>query len=269
MRLSVVTSPEELKGYFGKGKAWKKGEWKEDGSFHGETTFFRIDLKPTDSTYRVEVKAVDDPSDSETEVTENPVKFLAEFLGRGVPGGEHFEKMSASPSDVAGVLRAVAISLRVMTANEASRAVRRVALLAGSRAVVVKIAGGGSVDGIEKMMKSKGWEVRRGDSEDEKSDGPKLHVDISGVYEATIVPETTKYEYKFSLVDHPELDREGVTDDPIIEVEDFMKDPDVVDAYHDVKSKSAEKPSPQGLKKTEKVSPQNMKKTVPMEEPLS
>lgn len=237
LRILSVTTMDDLRNYFGRGEVWQSGGWKGE-TFEGETRFYQVRLKPIGVNFRVRVEAVDDPSDSEDIVTEEPVKALAEFLGRDLPGGEHFERMASSPDALASVLRLLASS--AASGAEPVRLVRRVrraaampgALLALRAVAAAMRAAAGTEDEelarIEREMESKGWRVER--TQDDRG-LPEIRVDVSGIYEARISFEGVMYEYEFGFRGRPDLSQEGVTDDPIREFQAYYRSDPVEDAW--------------------------------------
>jgi hypothetical protein len=241
--ISVLTSPQELKNYFGKGEVWKKALWSDDGAFDGESDSFLVQFKPSHIEYKVDIYAIDDPTDSEEIITTNPTKELVKFLSNGVPGGEHLERAATSPSEFAQLLRYLSEE------EPSSNVLRRVAILPDQRltrqvlARVVSLATDtqdAELDKIKEEMKRKGWKVWT----DIENNHTQLHVDISGIYEATIAVEQCLYEYKFSLRDRSDIEDSGTTDDPIKSFKKFYRDEKVEesrkDAQHERKEKARE-----------------------------
>jgi len=218
MRFAKITSPGELEGYFG-GDVWRTSEW-TDGAFHGETASFKAEILPSDVTYKVSISAVDDPSDSDSFLTDDPARSIADFLGEGFPGGsEYFKKMSSSP-------RAFSSALRTAASLGSLNLVRRI--LASIPSVSSRHTASSSswLEPVESKMKSRGWKVKLS-----TDDGiPSLLVDVSGVYSATVTIDEMEWKYGFVLKSDPSISATGTTDDPIRDFRKFYKSDEVVEA---------------------------------------
>lgn len=229
-RLASFVPTKDVKKFFS-GPGWSGPGWKDDQHFEGTHKHVRVSVSVTGTLYGVHVEAVDDPSDSEDVTTEDPLKAIAEFLSRDLPGGEHFERMSSSPAALATALAAVASSIgkMVMTKVAAVAALRRLA------AAVPRTAdsdGRPGLEDLESRARKKGWKVRVKDG----PHGEEMKVDVSGIYEATVTVEEIIYAYDFSIGDDPDLAESSTTDDPIRELERWYKRDDVQDAKEDLKA---------------------------------
>lgn len=263
LRAATVTI-DDLKMYFkhgGEDPLKRRGAgWRsraaDDGSFHAESPTYEVDLSPKGAVFLVKVEAVDDPSDSDEQVTDAPTKFLVDFLKTGTAGDSVFGKMagfmrrtdSFGPDEVSGVLRIIADEAESgrLTLRQAAHAIRRASLLPGS-AISVRIAGlaesrhaleTGEMDALQKEMEAKGWRTKV--AEDPARGLPSMEVDISGVYKAQISVDHVSWHFRFQLAGIPETLSEGVTDDPIEEFERFFKDPATKEARKDAEARSAE-----------------------------
>lgn len=257
MRTAKVTSPDEVQKAFG-GPKWSGPGWDGD-RFEGSYGPMRVDLEPASILFNLRVQAIDDPSDSEDIVTEDPVKALAEFLGEGIPGSEVFERMSSRPSSASRIIRWTAKEAPSLGRRDAVKILRRIMAAASSsprRARTAREQNNPDADALEKLekrMKEKGWQVR--------SDDGSLTVDVSGVFEAQIEVDTTTWSYKFSLPGYDDLTDEGQTDDPIRDFRRWYMSRDVDEAISEKsreKKQGKEKESAP-LGKTEPEAPQSMK----------
>lgn len=255
--ISGVVTWDDLKTYF-KGPSWARRDFSDD-RFQGATRTFSVDIEPEAVQFEYRIEAVDDPSDSEEGVSDDPVGKIAKFLGRDLPGGEFFEQRASGPGAVASALRTAADRALsgVPSRKRTSDMLRRVSALPFVRdalrtvyAATVRLSGMSAderFDEIESKMESKGWDVKRR----EKDGYEELVVDVSGIYEVTISVDSIRYHYMFQFADRPDLTKSGTTEDPIEEFRRYYKDPDVQDAA------SAARPP----KKDE--SPMSFQKTVP------
>lgn len=221
-RTASLTTLGELKRYFSS-PPWSGVGWSGD-RFEGSLGLMDVKISPSTTVYDLHVEAVEDPSDSEDVSTEEPARALAEFLGRDIPGSEHFEKMSSDPDFFADALEALASVIRrgLFSRVRASSFIRRLASIPAVF-TVSSDERDDSVSDLEKEMKGKGWKVRRRDS-----DGfPALEVDVHGIYKAVIEVDSVLYQYVFSYRGTDEADRSGVTDDPIREYRGWTRSPEV------------------------------------------
>lgn len=232
-RTSAVVTLDDIKQYaMGKGVTVQV----TDDGVEIESRKFTFHFKPQAPKFKVRIEATDDPSDSDEKVTPDPVKFIAGFLGQDIPGGEHFQKMSASPDALSGLLRRIAfgVELEDVGPRRLSRLIRRAAvlpdigLLKRVLLAVTRTAAGLEVSKKEisdllSKMKDKGWKV-----EERDNDGlPELSVDVSGIYEATITLDSVPYDYVLSLNGDKSVDEKGVTEDPINAIRAYVKSPEV------------------------------------------
>lgn len=248
--VSAVVTPDDVMSYV-KGKNPRiKSSKGEDGSVSVESSQFSFWFKPKGVRWKVRIEATDDPDDSDEEVTTEPVKFIAKFLGAGVPGGEHFERMSAGPEWTAGLLKHLA-----SMAEDGSVGPRRLCAVLRRAAVapnadllrrvisaVCRTAAGQSVSleevkKLQEEMSKKGWKVKEGETD---AGVPELTVEVSGIYEAKVRPESLPYEFELQTVGFPDLRETGVSEDPIAEIRKYAKREDVNIALEDRKRRELE-----------------------------
>lgn len=277
--LSAVTV-KDLQVYFG--KKWRGQGWK-DSSFDGVLGEV-VDAKiwPEGLTYWVKTEAVDDPSDSDEVSTEKPLKAIADFLGQDLPGGEHFERMSASPVLFAGALRAAASAIM---GGKVDR--RRASLILRRLSAVPTVSkespsGTDAMSELESQAKKKGWKakLRKGkDGED------VLEIDVSGVYRSEVSVDSLMYGYSFEVRGFPGVSEKGTTEDPIREFEKWSRREDVNDDVEDARGEAKSRrtipaapggetvPAPEDQAKKTVHSPDDRRappnRRAPAEEPLS
>lgn len=249
-RQSVIVTPGDVKNYFKKKNPGVHMDEKEDGSLTVKSKDFDFTFTPKNPKYKVRIWAADDPTDSDEKVTPDPVKFIAGFLGAGLPGGEHFEKMSSGPYAVSGMLKrmAVATASGSVSRKRLAAMVRRAAIspyLGFVKKVVslaCRLAAGqdASREEIGKLreeMKKKGWKVEAGEDD---AGNPELSVDVSGIYEARISMESMPYSYEMHTLGFPDLDETGVTEDPITTIRTYAKSDKVSEALERKKVESGQ-----------------------------
>lgn len=94
---------------------------------------------------------------------------------------------------------------------------------------------------LSKDMRAKGWEFH----EDEGDAGlPALKVNIGDEFEAKISVESTPWSYSFSIL-HTDVSKEGVADDPLVELRKFFKSEEVAKAKEELRNhRFKKKPDP-------------------------
>jgi len=244
---SAVVTPDDIRQYVkGKNKSIRVTDDK-DGAVNVESAQFDFSFKPKNFKWHVRIEATDDPSDADEKVTPDPVKFIAGFLGAGVPGGEHFEKMSAGPDEFSGLLRHLAsrVESGSLGPRKLSAMLRRAAVIPNINllrrivAAVARTAAGqetslAEVKKLQEEMKNKGWKVK----ETETDAGlPELTVDVSGIYEAKIRAESISYAYEMKTLGFPEFDEKGDTEDPISTIRAYAKRDDISTALDEKKKR--------------------------------
>lgn len=242
----AVVSAFEIREYFA-GDAWKVKE-NDDGSIDAKSGVYDIRLTPGASKYSVKIWAEDDPSDSAEEVTDQPVKFIADFLSTGASSEDLLKKMSSRSGQwhLPALLRHAAFLLDVNEDPKAvAKIVRRGMVASFSRGferlfeAVVRVAAGfvddsKEVQKVTKEMKEKGWKVTQ-DTDDQGN--PVLQVDVSGIYTAEIRARETTWSYSFQVQDIPESKEEGKTSDPIQQFRLFYKKDSTQDFKKQLKDK--------------------------------
>lgn len=273
-RQAAVVTWDDLKNFF-KGDIWQKSDFSED-RFQGRTRTFSVDIEPEEVQFWFKIEAIDDPSDSEEGVSSDPVKDIAKFLGRDLPGGEFFERMSCGPQAVSAAL--IATSNRALTRTPSCSAIaaslRRAAVLpylkqamVAARYAMSRLANMDTdeFEKLESSMDSKGWEV----SKRNVNGREELVVNVSDIYEAIIHVDSIVYNYTFQYADHPDLTKSGTTTDPIKEFSNYYRSDEVTEA---IAAKRKPKPesdeSPISFQETvpagEDVAEDDEKRTIPV-----
>ncbi len=189
-----------------------------NGSVVIEDDFFHIKLTPENQIYHVKIINTEDSGDTEELNTDDPVKFIVEFLKTGTEGDEFFNKMSSSPSSVSKILKILASKLEnnKFSKPEFSRILRRVT--AGIFTNRVRVAF--QSKDLEVQLKQKGWKTHQ--------EGDKIIVDIGeGLFEAHIKIQNIVWSYDFLEKQNPEDAESGFSDEPIAELRVFLSDPEL------------------------------------------
>jgi len=266
--LSAVVTLPDLKDYF-KGGHWKKIS-DVDGGIEGKSEAYRISIVQKSATFLVEIHASDDPSDSDTAKTKDPVEFITKFLSTGEGAEDILKKMSfyADPKFMVTLLRRMAnLSESGMSPGKVAKIVRRGAVLMdGHRlrpmlSAVVRSARGDDahasdeVEKLQKEMKAKGWKVTQDTDDNGRT---KLVVDVSGIYEASITLDSITWDYSFEVNEVPESKEAGETEDPIQQFRLYYKSDSTQEAKKQLKEKIKQKseeetvaPAGKGRKKEE------------------
>lgn len=233
---SVVTI-KEIQTYFKHGgdavvsdETWRTREW-NDGSFTAESPTFEISFKPSGVVYNVEVEATDDPEDSNSAVTDDPIGFLGEFLETGTDI-DHIIKQSSFKNIEKFVqsIRKVssAFSHNVIDASTVGRTMRRIIAkvkrMAGEFDESRSIIEDKELSKIKKSLSDAGWKVK----EDKAKNGlSSLKIQFGDEFQGEITVDSILWDYSIKLNGIDESKRTGVAEDPIETFRDFLKDPEI------------------------------------------
>jgi len=206
---------------------------------------YHLKIGIQDVWYNVDIQATEDPLDSESKVTDDPAKALAEFFSSEVPGGEFFDRMSFTPEAVSGRLRVFAARVRSGSVNlsDVMRHVRRTAASCGhdvvglgrtaARLLRLRLAND-ELRTVERRisetlshLRERGWSVSESKTEYGQ---PAIRVNIGDRYDATIEVNSITYGCEYEVVGFPETRVKLETDDPIRELRTWSNRPDVDDA---------------------------------------
>lgn len=234
---SSVVTMDDVELYF-KGESWpisKSG----DGKFLGESVWnFRIELEQKSPLFDVVIKSKEDDQDSKADSTEDPVKFISEFLSEGMSESELVR--AASDSNAFSILlKKLAASIEstnTPSLTKVSRLLRRISVI---NTPIFNIARGveKEVGPMLKRMKDEGWKAKQID----KNGVESIHVDIGdGLYDAEITPEKMIWNYKMEFKGDDGLTIEGETTDPIAKYMEWKKNPELGRAWKDLKAERAE-----------------------------
>ncbi len=237
LKIATVT-PQDVEKYFGESststKHYVSQKWDitKDGKKYkitSETPPLTLELEPAKTIYNVNVEAVDDPSDSTTGETDNPVKFITSFLKTGEYAEELLSKVSSDPNFISHILNTLAfkIDLNRIDSNYAKKTLRRVSVILSSRKTKISAEGREEFElldlaKIKSDMKDKGWVVKV-DYDDRHL--PVLHVNMSDIYNATVKVKGILWNYAFMVTGDPETRRSGSTDDPIKALDKYRNAP--------------------------------------------
>ena len=264
--VAATVTLEDLKNYF-KGTGVRGSTWRatvrDDGTLEARGNYYLVELTPGGSpSFLVKIQAHEDESDKDEAVTDEPMKFLVDFLKTGTAGDEALQKMARTlepayqdgyvpPVVVANLLRAWAIDVEKerIGPRATTRLLRRASLLPDwSENIkllrnVVRMASRAQIEAKEMQkladeMTKKGWRVKAGKND---RDLPEITADIAGVYEAKIEIDHMPWKYSFEIHEHPETKAEGITDDPITLFEKYAKTDKVSKAKSDLDSSKSEK----------------------------
>ena len=160
--LSVVTQ-EDILTFF-KGKDWET-EIRRSGMITCESKKWTVELEPHgDPLFAIEIHSYEEESDSDEMITDEPIKFIEEFIQ-----GEAPRLSCTDPHKFAGLLRnwADRIASHMIGPRASARILRRACILpelhSTSRilAALIRQAKTG-IDGTKKLadeLQKKGWKV--------------------------------------------------------------------------------------------------------------
>lgn len=208
----------------------------------GEEGVALLTLDLAETLYDTKIEAVDDPSDSDSASTGDPLKFITEFMSTGI-GDEFISGMAfTKPSDVTCILRRVAMELssgprspwfRKWHRTAFKRYMRRVVARLFTRRVAQSEFEKMGVKGLKENMEKKGWDVKAvGEYE--------LKVNIGDVYEANIEMDSILWNYEIVAGDG-EMSDSGSSDWPREQIEAFMKQDEVIETIRAAKKAAKKK----------------------------
>lgn len=260
--VAATVTLEDLKTYFKHGgeTPLRDEHWRsrptDDGGLIAESPTFEVEMHPKGASFYVSIEAYDDQSDSDEMVTNDPAKFIVDFLkaGTGSAGEEVFGKMAGlirrsaaiSPADLSGLLRYIAAEAMSgrMTKRACAAAVRRACaftslgeapkVFRSAAALAARIAADLPAEResvelremaqLQAKMREKGW---RSKVYEGKHGLPEMEIDIAGVYRAKVEVDHIIWTYTFKLLGDPGVEDHGVTDDPIEEFKRFYRSEEV------------------------------------------
>jgi hypothetical protein len=229
---------DDVRTYF-KGKSWPSTEVNGD-QFHGVSIWnFRVDFVQNDPEYKIEIISPEDPEDSDSFTTRDPISDIKKFLSKGMSDTEWL-KAASDVNYFSDILRRLANSIEKShhpSIRKVSRLLRRISLIdVGSR---IARSMSDDLESLYQQMEKEGWKVK------EKIDGEShfLHVDVGdGLYEITIVPSSIQWKYNIEFIGNDDLTISGVTDDPISEYDNWTKNPELAKAYRAFKDSKGKMP---------------------------
>lgn len=237
LKIATVT-PQDVEKYFGEStsrtKHYTSEKWNisKDGKkfkVTSEVPPLTLELEPVKTVYNISVEAVDDSSDYTAGETDNPVKFIVNFLKTGEYAEELLSKVSSDPNFISHILNTLAfkIDLKRIDSNHAKKTLRRVSVILTSGKTKVSADGREEFElldlaKIKSDMKDKGWVVKV-DYDDRSL--PVLHVNMSDIYTATVKIKGILWNYMFMVTGDPETQRSGSTDDPIKALDKYRNAP--------------------------------------------
>lgn len=239
---AAVHTMDEIQKYFS-GPSWRI-EVDASYLFEAAHEYVSVKIELSGAQFAWRVEANEDPSDYDEGVSDQPVKAIAKFIGGPIPGGEFFEKMAFGPADMSFLLRRVATALETgqIGPRRAASVLRRARVLPDSGclrklAAIVRAAAEGKLESeeisrLKADMEKKGWEVKESES---KAGMPVLDVRISDEFTASIEVDSAAYSYVYEFKDRPELKKEGVSDDPIRDFQDWYRTDEFKEATADRK----------------------------------
>jgi hypothetical protein len=242
-----ATTPRELEHWL-KAKNFEIQKLEDDGEESDDRTVaiyrnvVKLEIRPEEILYEVNVHAIDDPSDSVEEISHNPMETIAEFVEGDLPGS--ILTSSVKPADVSKLLKHIASRISTESQLRPTRKIiRRLAALISSLALKedlkIKIAQGPTefekttIGNLKKKMKEKGWNVM------EPEEG-KLLVNVGDQFEGEIIVDTILWDYSIEVIGNKKLKESVKTDDPISAIKKFMTGTEVNEIVKEAKFEKEE-----------------------------
>lgn len=233
--MANLISPKELQDYL-KGKNYNIVEQKNDRFVATYRDIVHLNIQPHEILYEVKIWATDDESDSEEEITHDPLGFMVDFLSTGLDSDEFFKKMSsAKPADIAWLLRSLSSRIASVGKSDFKKYIRRIIArmsldfrsfprprLAKSDPSEFERH---TISDLKSKLHSKGWRIH-------DLNPLEISVNIGDQYEATISVDTLTWEYEILVEDNDndvDMREDGITDDPFKDIRAFMVKPIVND----------------------------------------
>ncbi len=139
--IGATVTLEDLSNYF-KGEHWRSVT--KEGGLEGRSDSYSVFLKPKAFVYHIGIHAYEDESDKDEEVTDDPMRFLVDFLKTGHAGEEVLDKMagvfqhmhSLPPEGLVSVLRnwADAVDAQAIGPVDLGKLIRRAAVMVDMKA---------------------------------------------------------------------------------------------------------------------------------------
>ena len=225
--IAEVVTWEALHSYFG-GTGWEHLDIRKD-RMTGSSRNLSFNIEPEKVLFSYNVFNVDDKSDSEKGISDEPLKNIAKFLAQDLPGGEFFTKRSNRPDIFSNHLKLIACSIsnnksKIVT----SKILKRIACNIKIANIGINIS---NLVGVYRFalssdkafkelyqkIKEKGWDVHSSDN-----DGT-LRINLGDEFEANIEIYGIQYHYIFQVSEHPDLTESGITYNPIVSFRNFYK----------------------------------------------
>ncbi len=190
---AATVTLEDLSKYF-KGEHWRSVE--KEGGLEGRSDSYSVFLKPKDFVYAVEIHAYEDEGDGDEEVTDDPLRFLVDFLKTGHAGDEALDKMAGvfshmntlPPDGLISMLRiwANAVDTQEIGPADLGKLLRRAAILVDMKTAKVLLTAAVRLaqDQVELEPHLKDIEVKDHDEEPgPSSDVHRNKVETAGMEE--------------------------------------------------------------------------------------
>lgn len=227
---AIVTFPDIQKWF--KGEFWDSSSLDGD-TFHARSSNIEALVKPSSVMFHISVKSYEDPLDSDEIVTEDPIKFLSDFLKTGTEGDEYFNVESSSIKSLVDSLHQQNLGEIIKTVKKLRRSIASLEFQSNQRTILGAIRSfiGSEIDTLEdikKVIKKMGWKVREG--KESPNGQPSLIIEISDEYEAIIEIDSILWEYNFVLKGNEATREKGFSNDPIDAYRKWLKSPKLKEA---------------------------------------
>jgi len=227
IKISRIITTDEIYNFFSNDneQVFKFNDGSMNVNYYGALA----EISPHSLMFNVVIKSPDDPLDSDEMITDEPLKFISEFLETGTAGDEFFNKMSSDSfirrfesifseksnkiaKTAANRLRRLALSVDADTVEQILFDATRVAskYIFSNQEFVEE-----EFNELKIKASEKGWKVTKSNN--------NLQIDISGIYEVEISVYSISWSYSFMVEGHNDTKEEGIVDDPIMAFQQWYK----------------------------------------------
>lgn len=183
--------------------------------------------------FNLEIKAIEDDSDSLQTETEEPINDLVDFLAKDLPGGELFKASQLSPSNLVSILTHLSF-LYDINSLKSNHLLRRIYCLVSTNNlshIAREVKRDESIiefefSKIKDFLSKKNWKFKE-DTDNQYL--PVIKANIYDIYEAIISISTIEYGCTFSVKNGEES--YVITTTPINELKDWGSQSEVMEDY--------------------------------------
>lgn len=234
-KISIV-SPDKIRWYF-TGKDWASDTIGNIFEATNKSTGESVKIEVVKTLFHVEIEMIDDPIDSDSFYTYEPIKDIIKFIKSNVPHADLLES-SLGPELIASMLRRLSslIEYDKLKISKISRTLKFIvsSLSSDNFSTIEEDWIGSELSLLKKKMKNKNWVVKETNS---KSGLPQLEVEILNICKAVITVPELIYNCTFSVVGYDNSIEDVETDDPIRSYKTYVSNEEILNILSDYKAK--------------------------------